>query len=285
MGWYYNFKPYVPVARRRANAAREIAGRFKNGAVRSPIQIPGRKIVTTFWGEAWCANLEQYSDFANRLPRGRTYARNGSIMHLEITRGHVSALVSGSELYEIEIAITALPQQGWAELKQRCAGEIGSLVELLQGKLSKAVMEKVTDKRGGMFPAPQEIEMKCSCPDWAGMCKHLAAVMYGIGHRLDSSPELLFELRAVNHLELITEAVPTAPAKKSKAAKIADGDLGDIFGIELAAPAKNAATPKAAVASKPKTRKKAAQKTVKKKKAAVSKAKPPTGKKAKRRPK
>ena len=212
MGWdYYGYKPYVPVAKRRAQAAREVAKRVKKGQAVSPVVIEGRTIASTFWGKAWCTNLESYSDFANRLPRGRTYVRNGSVVHLKIDKGRIKALVSGSELYKIQIDIAALPKPDWQALKEQCAGKIGTLVELLQGKLSKAVMELVTDREQGLFPKPKEIKMRCSCPDYAGMCKHLAAVMYGIGNRLDSSPELLFVLRGVDHLELIEQAIPAAP--------------------------------------------------------------------------
>ena len=233
MGWY-EYKPYVPVAKRRAQAAREVAKRLKKGQAVSPIQIEGRNITSTFWGRAWCTNLESYSDFANRLPRGRTYVRNGSVIDLKIEKGRINALVSGSELYEIRIDIDPLPKPHWLALKKQCAGQIGSLVELLQGKLSKGVMELVTDRERGLFPKPKEITMRCSCPDYAGMCKHLAAVMYGVGHRLDSSPELLFLLRGVDHTELIEQAIPAAPPKaKRNVTTIATDELGAIFGIEI----------------------------------------------------
>lgn len=234
MSWYYGYKPYVPVAQRRAQAIQEIAKRTKKGQTVSPVRIEGRTIVSTFWGKAWCTNLESYSDFANRLPRGRTYVRNGSVVDLKIEKGRIKALVSGSELYEIQIDIAMLPQPHWRALKERCTDQIGSLVELLQGKLSKAVMERVTDRELGLFPKPKEIKMRCNCPDYAGMCKHLAAVMYGVGNRLDSSPELLFVLRAVDHAELIEHAIPVAPLESNRGAPtIATDELGAIFDIEI----------------------------------------------------
>jgi len=212
--------------------------RRKQGKPVSPVVIAGRTIAHTFWGKAWCDNLESYSDFANRLPRGRTYVRNGSVVHLEIHPGKISAVVSGSELYTVEITITALSDSHWNSLKSQCSGQIGSLVELLQGRLSKSVMDLVTQHDKGLFPKPAEIKMKCSCPDWAGMCKHIAAVMYGIGARLDEKPELLFVLRKVDHLELIAGAVEGAPVAKlgkSRGKKtIATSDLADVFGIEMA---------------------------------------------------
>ena len=141
MGWHYGYKPYVPVAKRRAQAAKEVAKRVKKGQAVSPVLIEGRAIVSTFWGKAWCTNLESYSDFENRLPRGRTYVRNGSVVDLKIEKGRIKALVSGSELYTVQIEIAALAQKAWQVVKEQCAGKIGSLVELLQGKLSNAVME------------------------------------------------------------------------------------------------------------------------------------------------
>ena len=241
---YYGYPPYVPVAQRRAQAAREVARRIKKGEAISPVQIEGRTIASTFWGLAWCTNLESYSDFENRLPRGRTYVRNGSVVHLTIDKGRIEALVSGSELYKIQIDIEALPKPKWRALKGESAGKMGTLVELLQGKLSKAMMELVTGREHGLFPKPKEIKMRCSCPDGAYMCKHLAAVLYGVGNRLDSSPESLFVLRGVDHLELIEQAIPTAPLGKSGTAPtIAIDDLGAIFDIEIGdAPVANAET-------------------------------------------
>src|SRR3954451_7575303 len=203
---YFEWRPYVPVAQRRAQAAREMAKRQKKGQTVSPVVIEGRTIARTFWGKAWCDNLESYSDYENRLPRGRTYVRNGSVVDLQLKPGKVKATVSGSELYEVAITITPLPDEEWRSIKLRCAGQIGSVVELLQGRLAKGVISIVTDHDGGLFPKPRQIKMSCSCPDWAGMCKHVAAVMYGIGARLDHQPELFFVMRQVDHLELIAEA-------------------------------------------------------------------------------
>jgi uncharacterized Zn finger protein len=284
MGWNYEFAPYVSVAQRRREAQRELEKLRKKGLVVLPIEIDGRIIAKTFWGKAWCENLESYSDFENRLPRGRTYVRNGSVVHLEIHAGRISARVSGSELYSVEITIASLPNPHWKCVKSQCAGQIGSLVELLQGRLSKNVMDVVTQRGGGLFPKPAEIKMKCSCPDWAGMCKHVAAVMYGVGARLDDKPELLFLLRKVDHLELIAGAVgaaPVAEAGKSRGKKtIAAGDLADVFGIEMAeveAPADAAP----AIANKPAKSRISSSKTASTKKRqnqAVVKSRKPTEK-------
>lgn len=255
MNWGY--KPYVPVAKRRAQAAKAAQKAAKTGAVWSPIQITGRTIAHTFWGKAWCSHLEGYSDFENRLPRGRTYARNGSVVDLQILPGKVLARVMGSELYQVEINITALAAAPWQSLVQDCTGTIASLVELLQGRLSQATMQRLCDAKTGMFPAPKEIRMRCSCPDWAGMCKHLAATLYGVGARLDAQPELLFTLRQVNAQDLLSAPAIIAPkaAKKPSAKKLLDASaLADVFGLDLAEPAPTQAPTQAAPAAAKKPR-------------------------------
>lgn len=234
MGWWGDYRPYIPVARRRANGFREAQRLAGKGTKLSPVKIAGRAIATTFWGNAWCDNLESYSDFSNRLPRGRTYVRNGSVINLEIEAGKVTSLVSGSHLYRIAIHIRPLAAPRWKAISQQCGAQIGSVVELLQGRLSKNVMEVVTRRENGLFPAPEEIEMSCSCPDWAGMCKHIAATLYGVGSRLDQDPALLFKLRQVDHMDLINQAGRLAPETKSTGRKtIAKEELADVFGIEL----------------------------------------------------
>ena len=203
----------------------------------APVKITGREMAKTFWGRAWCSNLERYSDFANRLPRGRTYARNGSIVDLQITPGKITAVVSGSEIYDVKINIQPLRSERWKKLKQACSQSITSLMDLMQGRFSDGVMERLTRKDDGLFPAPSEIKIACSCPDWAYLCKHAAAVMYGVGARLDQEPELLFTLRDVDHLELISQAIAGDNLDRAlgtdQAAALAGQDLGEMFGIEL----------------------------------------------------
>jgi uncharacterized Zn finger protein len=238
MSWgYYGWRPYVPVGERRARAAREMAKvAKKTGVPASPVLLDGRKIASTFWGKAWCDNLESYSDFANRLPRGRTYVRNGSVVDLQISPGKVVARVSGSELYRTEIKIKPLPPKTWKAIQGECGGKIDSLIELLQGQLSSAVMQVVTRQNGGLFPAPKEIDLDCSCPDWADLCKHVAASLYGVGARLDSNPELLFVLRGVDPADLISTASAANAVRQTAttgAPVMSDAEVVDVFGIEL----------------------------------------------------
>ncbi len=230
---------YVPVSERRAKAAREMTKLQKKGQLVQPVVIEGRTIARTFWGKGWCDHLESFGDYSNRLPRGRSYVRNGSVCHLEIARGSVEAHVAGSSLYRVKAQIKPLTAAKWAQIKSRCAGGIGSLIELLQGRLSDEIMGVVTNRESGLFPLPGEIEYTCSCPDWADMCKHVSAVMYGIGARLDEQPELLFLLRGVDHNDLISgeaavaEALAGTGERRSRRRTVADADLSAVFGVEL----------------------------------------------------
>lgn len=237
MAYGWEWRPYVPVAQRRARALKQMDKLRKKGVNIQPVRIAGRQIAGTFWGRAWCEHLEKFSDYENRLPRGRTYVRNGSVCHLDIQKGRVAAKVSGSEIYDIKIAIKPLPTDKWRRVKNSCAGQVGSLLELLQGKLSDHVMAVVTDRDRGLFPKPGEISLDCSCPDWAEMCKHVAAVLYGVGARLDERPELLFVLRGIDHAELVTEDTARAVVKKARKTgrrTLDESELSDVFGIDMA---------------------------------------------------
>lgn len=233
---YFGWKPYIPVAERRKKAEKAAAKMQKNGVTLTPV-IGGRgSIAKTFWGKAWCENLERYSDYSNRLPRGRTYVRNGSVIDLKIAEGSIQAQVMGSSLYKVAVSVAAVPAPQWQAISADCAGSIASLVELLQGRLSKGVMERICTPNTGLFPAPKEIKFTCSCPDWASMCKHVAAVLYGIGVRLDNQPDLLFSLRRVDAKDLVAQAGAGLPKNKKAPAstKVLDASLlADVFGIEM----------------------------------------------------
>lgn len=312
---YDGWAPYVSVAERRLQAAKKVAKMKKAGRDISPIEISGRTIAATFWGKAWCKNLEAYSDYSNRLPRGRTYVRNGSVVDLQIEAGTVRSLVSGSSMYEVTIEIKTLAKKQWTDIKGRCGGEIGSLVELLRGSISKGVMEIVSRKGEGLFPSPKEISLSCSCPDWATMCKHVAATLYGVGARLDHEPNLLFTLRGVDPAEMVEAAVQQPPktGKPRKGRVLASEDLSSVFGIEIDSGESSASEPPSgdppkaksikrtkrstksagkkstsqagAAKKKPSTKKASLQKKATTKKSAEKKTAPATaGKKAKARP-
>src|SRR5574337_885589 len=253
---YGGWKTYVPVAERRRKAQAAVHKAQKTGKDLEPVVLASRTIAKTFWGKAWCDHLEAYSDYESRLPRGRAYVRNGAVIDLKIEPGKVIAQVMGSSLYRIEIGIAPLAAEKWKKLVDDCTGSIATLVELLQGKFSTAVMGRLCDKKTGLFPHPQEIRLGCSCPDWATMCKHVAAVLYGVGARLDEKPELLFVLRQVDANDLLTAQAAELPAKAKKPARaklLDDRALADVFGIEMAtvhAPDREATTKPRAAAAK-----------------------------------
>ena len=231
MAWY---PPYVPVGVRRARARRELRELRAQGMDVQPVEIRGRTIARSFWGRRWCEHLESFSDYANRLPRGRTYVRNGSVCHLAIEPGGVEALVAGRDLYHVVVRIKRLKRPAWKAIKSACAGayRIGPRA---------AAGPAVRPGHGGRHPprhtacSPNRARSswRATVPDWATMCKHAAAgVLTGVGSRLDTSPELLFRLRGVDEAELIA-ADMALPRGTAAGDTLADGDLGDIFGIDL----------------------------------------------------
>lgn len=227
----FGWTRYVPVAERKRNAARELA---KMGVKADPVRIEGRTIATTAWGKAWCRNLEDYSDFANRLGRGRTYVRSGAVVDLKIAPGRIEARVRGSSLYRTAVSVTPMPADAWAGLCADCAGAIDSLVELLRGRFSASVMARLCRPADGIFPSPRQIQFECSCPDGAYMCKHVAAVLYGVGSRLDREPELLFTLRTVDPTGLLSQAGSLLAAEPGPAERVLDSEnLGALFGVDF----------------------------------------------------
>jgi uncharacterized Zn finger protein len=233
----FEWGDYVSVAEKRRQAEKELAKLRKRGHAAAPVIVQGRKIANNFWGLSWCSNLERYSDFANRLPRGRSYVRNGCVIDLQIEKGRIAAKVSGSDLYDVAIMIAPVTAKRWRAICGDCTGSIDSLVELLQGRLAGRVMDRVCREGEGLFPAPGEIKLSCSCPDSADMCKHVAATLYGVGARLDEAPRLLFVLRGVDESDLLAGAgqdvMMSMPAPDSRMV-LRGGDVAALFGLDMA---------------------------------------------------
>ena len=275
MNWYgggdwSGFAPYVSVAERKADAARTIARLEKKGMTLSPVHPNGRNIAKTFWGRSWCDNIESYRDYAYRLERGRKYLRSDAVIDLKIAPGEVKALVVGSERdpYQIEIKIAKMAKKKFDALVKRSAGKISSLMALAQGKLPPELLEDFCNSKTGLFPKPSEIDLHCSCPESATCCKHVAAVLYGIGARLDDEPTLFFTLRGIDPNAIVTEEVVDTLTAEAASEIVAD-DLESVFGIDIAeTPAPMKAEPKTST----KTKKK--KPTAKKKKPATKKKKP-----------
>ncbi len=273
MSYWRSFGPYVTVAEKRAKAEKKLkALRRKNPDIQ-PVVIEGRTLAGTWWGKSWNSNLECYADYSNRIERGRSYVRNYAVLDLQIKPGLVESLVQGSDSnpYEIRIEIKTLKKKTWGDIKKACQGEFDSLQELMNGKFPESLSNIFTDTKSGLFPAPKEISFDCSCPDWAYMCKHVAATLYGIGARLDSKPELFFTLRGVEVKDLVSGAVKDKTSEMLKKARkkspkvMADSDLSEIFGIDLdiketPAPKKTRAKTKSKSKTKP-AKKPAAKKT------------------------
>lgn len=236
---YYGFYEYVTVAEKKQRALKAIHKLKSKGEIIEPVEIEGRTIAKTWWGKSWNQNMENYADFSNRIARGRSYLRTGAVLDLKISRGNITALVQGStsKPYKISIAIDTLNKNNWKQVIDLCNHRIDSLEQLVEGKFPKEFEILFTQQRYGMFPSPKEIHFKCSCPDGAYMCKHVAAVLYGIGARLDKNPMLFFELRDIDSKELIKKSLESKlenmlkNANKKSNREIAAEDVFDIFGI------------------------------------------------------
>ncbi len=239
---FWHYPRYVPVAEKKAKAAGKLAKLRKQNAEIQPIILTGSSIANTWWGKSWNMNLERYADYSNRIGRGRSYVRNGAVLDLRITPGEVQALVQGTarDPYEISVKIKPLSKNHWQSIKTAAAGKLDSLQQLLAGKFPKDLGTIFTEKDKGLFPSPNEITFSCSCPDWASMCKHVAATLYGIGARLDHDPGLFFTLRNVAVADLVSQTIHDQaeellkPTKRKSERIMETADLSAVFGIDLA---------------------------------------------------
>jgi uncharacterized Zn finger protein len=238
---FWGYAPYVSVAQKKAKAAKKLAALKKKRNV-SPVIIQGSTLARTWWGKAWNRNLERYADYSNRIERGRSYVRHGAVLDLRIDAGEIKALVQGSRAapYAVAIGIKKLNRNTWKRITSECAGMLESLPELLSGNFPKPLGEIFMQQDAGLFPAPKEIAFECSCPDWAGMCKHVTATLYGVGARLDQDPALFFALRGVDTADLVSRTVAAKAgillqkAERKSSRVIAESDLSRVFGIDLA---------------------------------------------------
>ncbi|MBP1991790.1 SWIM zinc finger family protein [Paenibacillus eucommiae] len=241
MAFYGSFPAYVPVAERKERALASVEKLRKKNQDIAPVIITGKKITTTWWGKSWSDNLERYSDYSNRIGRGRSYVRNGAVLDLKIIQGSITALVQGSESkpYKVDISIKPLAKNIWESIIKDCSGKIDSLQELVEGRFPKALADLFTAQKKGLFPSPKEINLSCSCPDSARMCKHVAAALYGVGARLDEDTSLFFVLRNVNVDDLISESIMKKSqsllekSKRKGRRVIEDADISDMFGIDV----------------------------------------------------
>lgn len=237
MGWGYSYYDKPSIAQQRNTAEKRLEKLCKKDPDIQPVVIKGKKIAETWWGTAWCKNLERYADYESRIGRGRSYVKNGFVLDLKISEGKIAAQVSGSILYKIVIKIDRLSSEKWTKITEQCAKRIDSIAALVEGKFPEEFQEVFMKQGDGLFPSPSEIHMDCSCPDWATMCKHVAAALYGVGAKLDTDPLLFFTLRGIDPTVLIKKSVDekmksllTNATKKSNRV-INEKDIGRIFGV------------------------------------------------------
>lgn len=238
---YWRFPRSKSVAEKKADAAAKLQQLKKTMPNIKPVVIEGKALAKTWWGKSWNNNLERYADYENRIERGRSYVRHGAVLDLQISPGKVRALVQGSDTdpYEVLIGIKDIPKTHWKKIQQQCKGQLKSLQDLLSGTFPQPLADIFFNQKNGLFPGPKSISFDCSCPDWASMCKHVAAVLYGIGARFDEDPSLFFQLRGVDTNDLINRAVADsadtllAKTQKKSAKVLDDADLSNIFGIDM----------------------------------------------------
>jgi uncharacterized Zn finger protein len=238
---YWDYPRYVSVDEKKAKAEKKLEQLKKKMPDIAPVVLEGNALARTWWGKSWNKNLERYADYSNRIGRGKSYVRHGAVLDLKIEGGKVTALVQGTRAkpYEVVIRIQPVKKTNWDLIRKQCQGELRSLPDLLAGKFPKTLGDIFLAEGKGLFPTPKEISFDCSCPDWASMCKHVAATLYGIGARLDEDPLLFFTMRQTNTEELVAQAVQEktgdllARADKKSSRVIDDADLSGLFGIDM----------------------------------------------------
>ncbi|MGH9066476.1 MAG: SWIM zinc finger family protein [Acidimicrobiales bacterium] len=160
----------------------------------------------TWWGRAWVEAIEGRARLdPNRLPRGRTYARRGSVGELGVEPGVVRAAVQGSRAkpYAVWVRVRPFDDGEWDRLLDSVASRLGHAAALLDGELPAELSEDVAAAGLDLLPGLGEVQPRCTCPDWADPCKHSAAVCYLIADALDADPFLLLLLRGRSREEVM----------------------------------------------------------------------------------
>ena len=235
----YGGYTYTSVADLKAKAKKIIEKAEKSGTKMNPVEIEGRVIAKSWWGKAWCENLESYADYYSRLERGRKYVRANCVVDLQIESGQVYAQVIGSRSspYKIHITIDELSDDQYQAICKKCSSKIQNIDSLIKGDFPDDLKELFLQKKGGLFPSMAKIHFNCSCPDWADMCKHVAAALYGIGARFDKDPLLFFKLRGVDTEKLIGKAIQNKiemmleNANAASDRLLADDEVSALFGL------------------------------------------------------
>ncbi|WP_294374419.1 hypothetical protein [uncultured Clostridium sp.] len=236
---FYRYYQYETTEDKKEKAEKSLKKLRKKNPNISPVIIKGNKIAQSWWGSAWNKNLEKYADLKNRMGRGKNYVKNGLVLDLQIKTGEIDGIVqgSGSNYYEVNIKIDKLKKSKWKNIMEFCNHKIDTLETLIEGKFPKEFQEIFNKSEYGLFPHPKEIHFKCNCPDSARVCKHVAAVLYGTGARIDEDPLLFFKLRDVDFQDLLKKSIEEKmnsmlknAGKKSKRV-IDDNEIEDLFGL------------------------------------------------------
>ena len=236
--WETTYYPQPTETQLKHNAAQTMRKAAGKGKQLCPVVLTGRSIAKSWWGKAWCENLERYADFENRLQRGQRYGRSGAVIDLQMQKGRVSARVQGSRKtpYKVEIRISPLSEERCEQIMDRCSDRVDTLENLLSGSFPET-MKDVFLGEDGLFPAPKEISFNCSCPDWAVMCKHVAAALYGVGARLDEDPMMFFSLRGIDTGRFVDVVIANriermlSNADRPSSRIIPAIELTDLFGV------------------------------------------------------
>lgn len=230
-------QPSAAELRRKAEQSKKRSADSKKAL--EPVLIDGRQIAKTWWGEAWCTNLENYADYRNRIGRGKRHVRADTVIDMKMKGGTIKARVQGSRRtpYRVEIEIDPMPEARYKAVLKSLDSRIENLEALVNGDFPMAMKSLFTDLKSGLFPNPREIHFTCSCPGWASMCKHVAAVLYGIGNRLDHDPLLFFAMRGIDVSDFIQRSVKDKLSSMLKNADthshriIDDQSVEELFGV------------------------------------------------------
>lgn len=188
-GYYHYFRPSVPRPAKGGIKAQSKRGGFGE----------------SWWAKRWIAVLESFNIGA-RLGRGRSYARNGQVLSIEIGKGEVKAKVQGSQSkpYDIKIHIKALSATDWRKLAKALSHQAIFLAKLLAGQMPEDIEKAFKGSGLSLFPERlKDLNTSCSCPDWSNPCKHIAATYYLLGEEFDRDPFLIFKLRGMSREELV----------------------------------------------------------------------------------
>ena len=207
------------------------------------VKIDGKVISSSWWGQMWCRNIENYSNIRNRLERGRTYIRQNTVKSLSISNNCAESQVQGhsKEPYRVIINIKTIEKSKYDNILNKCENSVDNLESLMTGSFPKEYQQFFTDEEYGLFPKSNEIDYNCTCLDYEKnmhMCKHIAATMYAIGNKLDNDPLIFFKLRGIDISEFSnkilkkeTEFVWNNINGESNR-KINSNDISFLFGVD-----------------------------------------------------